>query len=89
MELLINNDIHIVIGPFDDSIAVVTEKLEIPYLALTSNQHGRRLRSTFQLLPTLSDFSSAMLDLISYYEWDKVSLFYDDDRGKLFTCQAS
>ncbi|VDI04092.1 Hypothetical predicted protein, partial [Mytilus galloprovincialis] len=81
MELLIKNDIHIVIGPFDDSIAVVTEKLEIPYLALTSNQHGRRLRSTFQLLPTLSDFSSAMLDLISYYKWDKVSLFYDDDRG--------
>lgn len=81
MELLIKNDIHVVMGPFEDSIAVVTEKLEIPYLALTSDQNGRRLRSTFQLLPTLSDFSSAMLDLIRHYEWDKVSLFYDDDRG--------
>jgi hypothetical protein len=77
LELLVKNDIHIVIGPFDDSIAIVTEKLKIPYLSMTSSDNGRSLKSTFQVLPMLSDFSFAMFDLIKYYRWDKVSLFYD------------
>lgn len=76
------NDIHLVIGPFDDSIGIVTEKLKIPYLAMTSSNNGRSLKSTFQVLPMLSDFSFAMFDLIKFYDWDKVSLFYDDDRGR-------
>lgn len=81
LELLVKNDIHLVIGPFDDSIGIVTEKLKIPYLAMTSSNNGRSLKSTFQVLPMLSDFSFAMFDLIKFYDWDKVSLFYDDDRG--------
>lgn len=81
MDVLEKNDIHIVIGPFEDSSAVVTEKLKIPYLSMTSTENRQKLKSTFQVLPPFSDFIVAMLDLMKHYSWDKVSLFYDDDRG--------
>ncbi|OWF48940.1 glutamate receptor 4-like [Mizuhopecten yessoensis] len=80
MSKLKKANIHVVIGPYDDAIAMVTENLGIPYLS-TSAVTKNKLNNTFQILPRLSDFGQSILDIVNYYKWDKVSLFYDDDKG--------
>lgn len=80
MSRLQKTDVHVVIGPYDDAIAMVTEKLGIAYLS-TSVVTKNKLNATFQILPRLSDFGQSILDIVNYYGWEKVSLFYDDDKG--------
>jgi len=69
-----------VIGPFDEAVSLATEALNITYLATTAVS-PENMTSTFQLLPTLDDFSQAILDLIKRYEWKDVSIFFDDHKG--------
>lgn len=71
---------HVVIGPFDESVSLATEALHITYLATTSFT-TTNMNSTFQLLPTLDDFSQAILDLVKTYKWEDVSIFFDDNKG--------
>ncbi|KAK3100557.1 hypothetical protein FSP39_021745 [Pinctada imbricata] len=77
--LLHKNDIHVVLGPYDDSISIVTEKVKIPYLCTTAVKKFHD--SSLHIMPPLSDFSQAMYDVTTRYGFDKVSLFYDDDQG--------
>ncbi|KAJ8298400.1 hypothetical protein KUTeg_024931 [Tegillarca granosa] len=74
-----HNQTHIVFGPYDDAIAMVTEKLRIPYISMTAFSK-ENLNSTFQLIPSLSGFSEAILDMMKLYIWERVSLFYDDEK---------
>ncbi|XP_033742742.1 glutamate receptor 2-like isoform X2 [Pecten maximus] len=80
MSKLTKNSVHVVLGPYDDAIAMVTEKLGIPYLSTTAVTKSK-LNTTFQILPRLSDFGQSILDIVNFYKWEKVSLFYDDDKG--------
>ncbi|XP_061165234.1 glutamate receptor 2-like isoform X1 [Saccostrea echinata] len=78
-DFLTNNQIDVILGPYDDATGIVAEKLKIPYICTTAAR--RNLKYTFQILPPLEDFSQAIFDMTKSYGWDKVSLFYDDTRG--------
>lgn len=71
---------HVLIGPFDEPISLATEALNITYLA-TTDVSSKNLNSTFQLLPSLEDFSEAILDLVKKYDWKDVSIFFDNNKG--------
>lgn len=71
---------HVVIGPFDTPISLATEALNITYIA-TTGVTSKDTNSTFQIAPKLDDFSKALLDLVKHYDWKKVSVFFDDDKG--------
>lgn len=79
-DFLTDNQIDVILGPYDDATGIVADKLRVPYICTTGSK--RNLNYTFQILPPLEDFSQAIFDMTKSYQWDKVSLFYDDLRGK-------
>ena len=79
-DFLSDHSIDVILGPYDDATGIVADKLRIPYISTTGSK--RNLKFTFQILPPLEDFSQAIFDMTKSYKWDKVSLFYDDLRGK-------
>lgn len=78
-DFLTDNQIDVILGPYDDATGIVADKLRVPYICTTESK--RNLNYTFQILPPLEDFSQAIFDMTKSYKWDKVSLFYDDLRG--------
>lgn len=80
-DFLTNNQIDVILGPYDDATGIVADKLRIPYICTTAARSN--LKYTFQILPPLQDFSQAIFDMTKSYGWDKVSLFYDDIRGMI------
>lgn len=78
-DFLTDNQIDVILGPYDDATGIVADKLRVPYICTTGSK--RNLNYTFQILPPLEDFSQAIFDMTKSYQWDKVSLFYDDLRG--------
>ena len=73
-------------GPYDDAIAMATEARNIPYIAttqVTSFRYLCNLNCTFEIVPSLAKFSQAMYDLVKQYKWEKVSVFFDNDKGKI------
>ena len=77
--LIEKNNINVVMGPYDDAISIVTEKVNIPYICTTPAKKVHV--NNFHVMPPLSDFSQAMYDITNFYKFDKISLFYDDDQG--------
>lgn len=76
---------HVVIGPYDDAISMATEARNIPYIATTQVPSFRylcHLNCTFEIIPSLDKFSQAIYDLVKKYKWDKVSIIFDDNKGK-------
>ena len=75
------NSTHVLLGPYDDALVLATEALNIAYIA-TTPVTSSRLNCTFEMLPSLDKFSQAIFDLVQIYQWGKVSVFFDDSRGK-------
>lgn len=78
---------HVVIGPYDDAISMATEARNIPYIATTQVPSFRylcHLNCTFEIIPSLDKFSQAIYDLVKKYKWDKVSIIFDDNKGKWY-----
>ncbi|XP_025087347.1 uncharacterized protein LOC112560016 [Pomacea canaliculata] len=69
-----------IVGLYEEAVRLATEELHIPYLALTPVTSKPR-DYTLELLPTLDQIGAAVYDLANAYDWSKVSVFYDDDRG--------
>lgn len=80
IENLQHHNTHVVIGPFDVSISLATEALNITYLA-TTQVTSTQMNSTFQISPKLDDFSQALLDMVKRYNWMDVSVFFDANKG--------
>ena len=40
------------------------------------------LNNTFEVLPDIDRFGRAIYDLVQFYHWEKVSVFFDDARGR-------
>ena len=71
---------HVVLGPYDDAIALATEAFNIAYITTTS-MTSPKLNCTYEILPSLDKFSQAIFDLVKKYKWEKVSVFFDDEKG--------
>lgn len=71
-----------IVGLYEEAVRLATEELHIPYLALTPVTSKPR-DYTLELLPTLDQIGAAVYDLTNAYDWSKVSVFYDDDRGTI------
>ena len=73
---------HVYVGPFEDPLALATEALKIPYIATTQVMSQDHLNNTFEVLPDIDRFGRAIYDLVQFYHWEKVSVFFDDARGR-------
>ncbi|KAK3801143.1 hypothetical protein RRG08_006863 [Elysia crispata] len=74
-------DLDAIVGPFDMSLDLVAESLDIPYLSLTHDTSQVKKRNTFEMLPDTVWAGRAILDIIEVYGWAQIALFHDDYKG--------
>lgn len=72
------------IGPYQRAAGLAAEGLHLPYVSLTEVTSESR-DYTLALSPDISDIGTAAYDLANNYDWSKISVFYDDDRGTAVT----
>nr|KAG5709244.1 hypothetical protein BaRGS_017996 [Batillaria attramentaria] len=68
-----------IIGPYNRAVGLAAEELHVPYLSVTEVRSESR-DYTFELIPDMEDVGMAAYDLANKYGWNKISVFYDDDR---------
>ena len=69
-----------VVGKYDRLIAMVTEKLHVPYLC--DWMQGDR-KYLYGILPHPAEVWSAFRDLVERFRWDNIGLLFEDIRGTL------
>ena len=69
-----------VIGPYHRAAALATESLNIPYFTVT-DASSPIPQNMFSLIPDMEDVGLAAYDIANKYKWEKISVFYDDERG--------
>ncbi|XP_064608487.1 glutamate receptor 2-like [Liolophura sinensis] len=76
----ITQRLHATIGRFDTALAMASERLGMAYLIIdeTSNLD---YPNVFHMGPRMGDVSQAFADVIKYYKWEKVGVFYDNEFG--------
>ena len=70
------------VGPYQRALGLASEGLHVPYLSVTEVTSESRDHTT-ELTPSMADIGRAVYDLANYYDWTKISVFYDDDRGRV------
>ncbi|XP_070198237.1 glutamate receptor ionotropic, kainate 3-like isoform X2 [Littorina saxatilis] len=78
--LLESLELLALIGPYTRTVALATEALHIPYLSVTEVTSESR-NYTLELSPGMGDIGLAAYDMANNFQWSKISVFYDDDRG--------
>ncbi|CAH1777268.1 unnamed protein product [Owenia fusiformis] len=82
--LLQNDNITLVLGPYNVAYVMAAEDIRIPYLSV--GPHPRDISSsvTVHISPSFSVMSLAALDVVQAYEWDKVAVIYSGSDGLIF-----
>lgn len=61
---------------------MITESLEIPYLATTWVPLKAQASQIVQIYPDAETFEAAVVDVVNYYSWPQVTVIYDSKEGK-------
>ncbi|XP_076446948.1 glutamate receptor ionotropic, kainate 2-like isoform X2 [Babylonia areolata] len=68
------------VGPYKEEVGLAAESQRLPYLSVTDLTSETR-DYTLELSPDMADIGKAVHDVVHFYSWSKISVFYDDDRG--------
>ena len=69
-------------GPHVPSIAMATEKFTLPYLVLSTPQHGvHRAENLITVNPAPEDIFKLTAEVIKYLQWTDVAVIYDSNEG--------
>lgn len=78
---IVKKNLSGIIGPWDELMGTVAQKVEIPYVATSLWSKGGA-SNVFHILPKPDDICNALLDVMAAYKWTLVSVIYDHTVGK-------
>ncbi len=80
-ETLKAHNFSAVIGSHDDVVAMVTDKLGIPYMVTDFGSYGNDYSNVFYMLPSWENIIECLLSLVDAFSWQNVGVLYESGVG--------